>query len=191
VTEGQRRGHAAAKRISVRTEGRQATGMTSQTQPRLTRKKRIREYNGRGSIYAWLRAHHGDVTRCRDVEQRPWSILVTEMVSDGVRREDGFEPTVKNVSRVWERVCRDVAAEAAAAKPKRVPPSRISPDWRPTVVPPRPMAPAKPPAAASDVAVPADRDPRIDPTLPPHAQAELAKLFREFDELESKRLKFY
>lgn len=162
--------------------------MTNTSQPRLTRKKRIREYSGRGDIYAWLRVHHGDVVRRRDVEQHPWPVLIKEMVSDGVRREDGLEPTVKNVSRVWERVCRDVAAEAEAAKPKRVPPSRISPDWRPTVVPQRAAAPAQQPASPSRAVVPSGRKSLVNPNDHPLVQAEMAKLESIFDEDEKRRL---
>jgi len=40
-------------------------------------------------------------------------------------------------------------------------------------------------------ALPAVQDPRIDPTLPLHAQAELEKMYRDFDELENKRIKLY
>ena len=165
--------------------------MESQSQPRLTRKKRIRQYSGRGDIYAWLRAHHGDVFRRRDVEQHPWPVLIREMVADGVRREDGREPTVKNVARVWERVCRDVAAEAAAAKPKRVPPSRITPDWRPTVVPQRAVSPVQQPASLAPAVNPSGRKSLVDPNDPPHVQAEMAKIESIFDEEESKRLKLY
>jgi hypothetical protein len=173
--------------------------MTGQIQPRLTRKKRVRAYSGRGEIYAWLRTHHGDVFRRRVVEQHPWPALVSEMVCDGVRREDGLEPTVKNASRVWERVCRDVAAEAAAAKPKPVPPSRISPDWRPTVVPQKavaspsmsmPLTAASLPSSPSTPEGPPPVDPRIDTTLPLEAQESLRQLFKDFDDVANSRLKF-
>jgi len=152
-------------------------------------KKRVREYNGRGTIYAWLRVHHGDVVRCREVEQRPWSVLITEMVSDGVRREDGLEPTAKNVSRVWKRVCRDVAAEVAAATPKKVPPSRISPEWRPTIVPPPPMFPTPQPTGSAGTLAAAERKRPADPTLSPEAQAEMDKLDRLLKDADSRRLR--
>ncbi len=147
------------------------------------------QYNGRGTIYAWLRVHHGDVVRCREVEQRPWSVLITEMVSDGVRREDGLEPTAKNVSRVWKRVCRDVAAEVAAATPKRVPPSRISPEWRPTIVPPPPMFPTPQPTGSAGALAAAERKRPADPTLSPEAQAEMDKLDRLLEDADSRRLR--
>ena len=179
--------------------------MSQERRSRLTRRKRARKYNGRGEIYAWLRTHYGDVARCRDVEQRPWSVLAIEMIADGVRREDGREPSVKNISRVWERVCRDVAAEMAAAKPGRTPPSRISPDWRPTIVSgslpgsgasgsrvPAAAASAAPvaqPAAPSSGPVPSWRKIHIDPNLPAHARAVLEGVLQDFDEIEDKRLK--
>jgi hypothetical protein len=79
-----------------------------------------------------------------------------------------------------------VAAEAAATKPKRVPPSRISPNWRPTVVPPPPTQEA---AAVLGAVVPAGRQSLVDPSLSPEARAELEKLDRIFDKIESTRLK--
>ncbi len=112
--------------------------MSDPVHTRLIRKKSAREHNARGAIYAWLRAYHVDVARCRDVERRSWGVLILEMVADGVRREDGKDPVAKNVSRVWERVCRDIEADAKAVRPKRSFPSDRSPDWRPEVVPQSP-----------------------------------------------------
>lgn len=127
---------------------------TVQVHTRLTRKKPVREYNARGDIYAWLRAHHGEIARCTDVERRPWAVLIPEMVADGVRREDGQEPIVRNVSRIWERVCRDVEADAKVTKPKRNFPSRNSPDWRPKVVPQTPGVAQRQAVAQSPVVAP-------------------------------------
>ncbi len=158
---------------------------------RLTRRRKVRPYQGRGPIYAWLRAHHTSIEKLAPTRPCIWAELALDMIEDGVVDGTGDPPTAHNIRMTWPRVGRDVAAEAAAAKPKRVPPSRISPDWRPTVVPQRPVAAAQQPATPSAATVPETLDPRIDPTLPPHAQAELKKLFRDFDKAADRRLKLY
>jgi hypothetical protein len=108
------------------------------------------------------------------------------MSEDSVVDGTGDPPTANNIRMTWQRLCRDVAAEAAAAKPKRVPPSRISPTWRPTVVPPPPTQEA---AAVLGAVVPASRQSLVDPSLPPEARAEFEKLDRIFTKIESTRLK--
>ncbi len=103
---------------------------------RLFRKKTIRPYRGRGEVYSWLRAHHDRVAEL--VLTWAWAALVQEMLRDGMRGRDGVTPTPKAVTKVWQRVQRDVAAEACAAKSKPAGgkyPSRMSPDWRPEIVP--------------------------------------------------------
>jgi hypothetical protein len=64
--------------------------------------------------------------------------------------------------------------------------SGISPNWRPTVVPPPPRQEA---AGALGLVFPAGRQSLVDPSLSPEARAELEKLDRIFDEIESTRLK--
>jgi len=173
-------------------DGASLPRMSKPVHPRLTRKKRVRDYNGRGSIYAWLRAHHGDVARQREVEQRPWLVLVREMVEDGVRREDGKEPSVKNVSRVWERVCRDVKANAAASAPaKRKFPSRISPNWRPQTVPPPPSIPPPPmPVAPRSTALSGRYAPTRDPDMTPEGQAEIDRIWAELVAEDERKFRF-
>ena len=165
--------------------------MSDVHQTRLTRKKRARAFNGRGAIYSWLRVHHTEVKLRREAEQRPWSVLIAEMVADQVRRDDGREPTIKNVSRIWERVCRDVAAENAAPRQGRKYPSRISPEWRPTIVPPPPIRAA--PAPAGSTSPPASSDPRApsrDPDMTPEGQAVLDKAWEALLGADRKKFGF-
>jgi len=157
---------------------------------RLTRRRKVRPYQGRGPIYAWLRAHHASIEKLAPTRPCIWAELALDMIEDAVVDGTGDPPTAHNIRMTWPRVCRDVAAEAAAAKPKRVPPSRISPDWRPTVVPPRPAVPAQQPASSSGAVVPTGRKSLVDPNDSPRVQAEMAKLERMFDEAESRLLKF-
>jgi hypothetical protein len=112
--------------------------MTVTTRPRFIRRKKVRTYSGRGEVYAWLRVHHTQVARLLTDDQHPWADIIAEMVADRLRDDRGGELSNKAVTRVWNRVCRDVEAasekKAATKRPKA--PSRISPDWRPTIVSP-------------------------------------------------------
>jgi hypothetical protein len=103
----------------------------------LFRKKRPKLYRGRGEVYSWLRAHHAEVAEMLARGELSWPMLAAEMVRLGVKGGRGEAPTPKAAARVWRRVCRDVEQAALSSGPlKRKYPSRISPDWRPRVVPP-------------------------------------------------------
>ena len=151
----------------------------------------------RSSLFWFLVKHHDELLRQAEGKRLRWDALCDRFAQHGLTDARGEAATPKTARQTWLRARKAVAeakkrrqANDAAKRPGDVYPSRISPDWRPTVVPPRPAVPALQPASPSAAAVRSERDPRIDPTLPPHAQAELEKLFRGFDELESKRLKF-
>ena len=103
------------------------------------RKRRVRQFARRGYVYSWLRAYYSQVAAGLESGEQSWPSLVAAMARDGVTGRDGGKLTANAALKVWRRVCRDVEAEAdaaAAAAPKRKYPSRISPDWRPQVVPP-------------------------------------------------------
>ncbi len=146
-------------------------------------------FGGRGLIYSWLRTHHEEIEELHAVHLNLWAELALDMVEDGVTEAAEGRGLRDRIWKSWQRVKRDVVA-AAAAKPKRVPPSRISPDWRPPIVPPRPTLPAQQPVASTGAATPSGRKRDIDPNLSPHAKAEMEKLYDIFDEMESKRLRF-
>ncbi len=128
----------------VRKMGRQTCTMTDDQRLRLIPKKRLRPYSGRGKTYAWLRAHHARIAELRDGE-RPWADIIAEMVDHAGAGPDDDRPTLKSISGVWARVCRDVEVEAATKTAKSKPPCRMSPEWRPQeVIPPPPIRPAAP-----------------------------------------------
>jgi hypothetical protein len=176
--------------------------MTDTKRVRLVRKKKVRSFGGRGQIYSWLRTHHAAIEPLKAVHLNLWSALAVDMVEDGVTEAADGRGLRDRIWKSWQRVCRDVAAEAAAAKPKRVPPSRISPEWRPTVVPQKPVSPtprsisatpklASPaPSSQEGLDGPPPPDPRIDPTYPPETQDSLRRLFKDFDDVAKSRFKF-
>jgi len=155
---------------------------------RRVRKKKIRSFGGRGRIYSWLRTHHAAIEPLKDIHLNLRAALAADIVEDGVTEAADRRGLRDRIWKSWQRVCRDVASDAAGATPKRVPPSRISPDWRPTVVPPLPAAPAQQPASSSGAVVPTERTSLVDPNDSPHVQAEMAKVESMFHEADKRRL---
>ncbi len=162
--------------------------MTDTKRVRLVRKKKIRTFGGRGQIYSWLRIHHAAIERLKAIHLNLWAALAADMVEDGVTEAADGRGLRDRIWKSWQRVCRDVAAEAAAAKPKRVPPSRISPEWRPTVVPPRPTIPAQQTASSSTAIVPSGGTSLVEPGMSPRVRAQMEKLDRIFAEDAKRRL---
>jgi hypothetical protein len=165
-------------------------GMSDVSPPTPIRKRRVRGFRGRGEVYSWLRAHHSQVAERLSSEQWSLTDLAGEVVRNGLRGRDGVTPTAKAVTKVWQRVCRDVAkAEALKAKKKRPIggkfPSRIPPNWRPEVVAPPPIRPALPaPVQAGAGASQADDDENLTPEQRENrarTNATLDRLFEEHD----------
>ena len=144
--------------------------MSAPQRKRVTRKCKIVAYSGRGEIYSWLRAHHGQIAALRLGAGRPWAEIIADMRQDLAGSEGSPALSLKNVCNIWQRVCRDVAAIHPAA-PKRLMPSRLPKDWRPEVVPPPP--PPVGHAGALQARPPPGRP--EDEELSDHAKEEFAK----------------
>lgn len=133
--------------------------MSEISRAKVFRKRRVRSYRGRGDVYCWLRAHHSQVAVRLATQELSWAALAEALSREGLKGRNGVELTGRAVAQVWRRVCRDIEAEAdaaAAAAPKRKYPSRISPDWRPQVVPP-----SQPSAAQAASNAPYDPDEQL------------------------------
>jgi hypothetical protein len=149
-------------------------------------------YGGRSDLYRWLRTNHRRLSRKMARLQATWAVLAEEVASVGVKNTKGQPPSVDSVRRIWATVCRDLEAEAGAkAKAARTVgrkmPSRISPEWRPAVVPPAPIRP-KVSQGGSAAAHPGRdaKDGKGEVDLPPEAQAEKARALGALDELDRK-----
>jgi len=142
-------------------------------------------------VYAWLRAYHHEVAGALARQEQSWASLVADMALDGLTGRRGKCLTANAALRVWQRVCRDVEAEAISLPPKRISPSRMSPDWRPTVVPPPPIRTA--PAPVAGTSPPASSDPRApsrDPDMTPEGQAVLDKAWEALLAADRKKFGF-
>ncbi len=165
--------------------------MTDPQPNRLFRKKRVRPYVGHGSVYAWLRAYHAEVAGALARQEQSWASLVADMALDGVTGRRGIGLTANAALRVWQRVCSDVTAESATPPQNRKYPSRISPEWRPTIVPPPPtrqITHLSPPAASHPST--GNRTTPVDDDMTPEGQAELDKIARILAEHDRKKFGF-
>jgi hypothetical protein len=162
--------------------------------------RKVKVYGGRGQLYSWLRSNYEEIEELRVVHRNLWAELALDMVEDGVILATEGRYLRNRVWQIWKRVKRDVAAEAAAAKPKKVAASHVSPDWRPTIVPPPPPGWGAHPTAASPGALvpvqlagalaPIRRTPVVIADMTPEGQAELDRLDAEIDAEDRKRFRF-
>jgi hypothetical protein len=151
----------------------------------------------RSSLFWFLVKHHDEFLEQAAGKRLRWEVLCERFAQHGLADSRGETATTKTARQTWLRARKAVAeakkrkqANDAARRPGDVYPSRISPDWRPTVVPPRPAVPAQPASSSSGAVVPTGRKSLVDPNDSPQVQAEMAKLERMFDEAESRLLKF-
>jgi hypothetical protein len=151
----------------------------------------------RSTLFWFLVKHHDELLKQAEGKRFRWEALCERFSQHGLTDARGETASPRTARQTWLRARKAVAeakkrkqASDAARRPGAVYPSRISPEWRPTVVPPKPISAAPQPPAASDPAGPEPLDPRIDPTLPPHAQESLRGLFRQFDEEAKRRFRF-
>ena len=56
--------------------------MSTGERTRLVRKRKVRPYQGRGAIYAWLRAQHAAIVALGSSRPCLWAELVLDMVED-------------------------------------------------------------------------------------------------------------
>jgi len=146
------------------------------------RTRRVRAYRGRGDVYSWLRGHHSQVAERLNGELWSLADLAGEVVRNGLKGRNGVTPTTKAVTKVWQRVCRDVAKVEALKSAKKRPiggkfPSRISPAWRPQEVLPHTPPSVGVTASLALVAVSPDGVmpdfPTVDPSGAPLAEGHV------------------
>ena len=156
----------------------------------------------RSSLFWFLVKHHDELQQQAEGKRLRWQALCERFAQHGLTDARGEAASPKTARQTWLRARKAVAeakkrkqASDAARRPGDVYPSRISPDWRPTVVPPRPAAPVatspSPQAASARAILPSGSRSLVDPNDHPRVQAEMAKLDAFFEEEESKRLKLY
>jgi hypothetical protein len=163
----------------------------------------------RSTLFWFLVEHHNELLKQAEGKRFRWKALCERFAQHGLTDARGETASPRTARQTWLRARKAVAeakkrkqASDAAKRPGAVYPSRISPEWRPTVVPQKPVSPTpKSISATPQLASPAPSsqegpdgppppDPRIDPTYPPETQDSLRRLFKDFDDVAKSRFKF-
>ncbi len=92
---------------------RSLAGMANDTLAEIISAVRKRPYSGRGDIYRMLRANYRELATCLGEGEPSWRVIAEALEREGIVGRAGNPPTRKSLPRVWQRVCRDVAAEEA------------------------------------------------------------------------------
>lgn len=117
-------------------------------------------HRGCSDLYRWLRKHHAALTAALATHRSPLRVLLRHVHEAGIVGRRGQCVSYESLRKTWKRVCRDVANGSAtstvpAARPSRMPPSRMSPDARPLETTGHPLAEGGPRRASDSGAVPA------------------------------------
>lgn len=120
--------------------------------------------------------------------QPSWETVAEEIAAAGLLGTRGNPPTAGSVRRVWQRVCRDIEAEASDTRAQKtgastpaIPPSRVSAAWRP--VPTVPKAPSLGPVSQSAPSQPN----QVTGARSRTAEEKLADLQRTLEERSGRR----
>jgi len=121
----------------------------------------------RSSLFWWLVDHHDELIEQAAGKRMRWDALCVRFAEHGLTDTRGRPATPRTARETWFQARRTVAearARKAAADAKKKPgdkyPSRISPDWRPQLVPgASPIRPAPSPARPADSSAPAEKLP--------------------------------
>lgn len=87
--------------------------MTDKTINEILRATKARPYGGRGAVYRELRANYHKLAACLKETEPAWEVIAAAMARTGIVGAKGTPPNRKSLPKVWNRVCRDVAAEEA------------------------------------------------------------------------------
>ena len=128
----------------------------------------------RSTLFWWLVENHDAIEAQAEGKRISWEPLCERFVAHGLTDVRGQPPTSLTARKTWLRARRAVAEARerkrvadASARPGQKYPSRISPDWRPQVVP---AAPTQALVRSGVVSSPAQLRPGsgvIGPTVPP------------------------
>lgn len=67
--------------------------MDTLDRPILFRKKRLKEFRGRGRLYSWLRAHSEKIAAGMESGEYSWALICAECTRHGVVGKHGEPPT--------------------------------------------------------------------------------------------------
>ncbi len=87
--------------------------MADETINEILRAARVRPYGGHGAVYREMRLNYHKLAACLKENEPAWEVIAAAMARTGIVGAKGNPPNRKSLPKVWNRVCRDVAAEEA------------------------------------------------------------------------------
>ena len=162
--------------------------MTDPLLDRVLARSRENSYRRRSLAYRWLRERHGQLAPAFAEYEPPLREIAGEMAQGGITGGGGKLLTAKALLGIWQRVCRDIQAEATEAAERKAAqaaaieargrhPSRMPATWRPTPVEPPASRVVPRPAPPTHT----DSAPVALSELPEAARATLAALDRQLE----------
>jgi hypothetical protein len=162
--------------------------MSNDILSRLKARALAKPYQRHSDLYRWLRSRHRLLSGIFMAHQPSWETVAEEIAAAGLLGTRGNPPTAGSVRRVWQRVCRDIEAEAADTRSRKtcasappVPPSRVPAAWRPV-----PAVPKAPPLSPESQTVPSQTN-QVAGARSRTAEEKLADLQRTLEERSGRR----
>lgn len=119
--------------------------MTDKLLRRIVAKGKARRAGKQSDAYRWLYAHHASMAAALATDPPEWRAIAEVLTAGGVRGGRSRPLTDRAVKRMWQRVCRDIAAEGVhrltGVRPSASNRSRASVTWRPEQIPDQPQEP--------------------------------------------------
>ena len=105
--------------------------------------KEVARGSERSSLFWWLVEHHDEIAAEAGGKRMRWEPLCARFAAHGLRDVNGRPPSPRTARETWLQARRTVAQARerkrqadADVRPGQKFPSRISPAWRPQIVPP-------------------------------------------------------
>ena len=104
--------------------------------------KEVARGSERSPLFWWMVKHHDDLVAEATGKRMRWEPLCVRFAEHGLSDTRGRPATPRTARETWLQARRAVAEARrrkrqadASARPGQTPPSRMSPDWRPQLVP--------------------------------------------------------
>lgn len=115
---------------------------------RIVAKGKNRRAGKQSDAYRWLHARHAPMAVALATAPPEWRVIAEEMTADGIKGGGAKPLTARAVKEIWQRICRDIAAEAVhrstGVRPSARNPSKAPATWRPEQLPHQPQVPREP-----------------------------------------------
>ncbi len=125
-----------------------AWGMADKLLRRIVAKGKERRAGNQSDAYRWLYPRYASISAILATAPPEWRVIAEEMTADGIKGGRSRPLTAKAVKEIWQRICRDIAAEAVhrstGVRPSASSRSRAPATWRPEQLPHQPQVSREP-----------------------------------------------